>query len=228
MLVLNSVLKQYEVGCEIVHALTEFTHSFEDGSITVVSGPSGSGKTTLLRLIGALENPTRGEILLDGKSIIHLNDKDASLYRFRDVGFIFQSYQLVAGLNVFENIMLGATVGGRLEGYNEKELKNQTLQIINEIGLADRIKHKPNQLSGGQQQRVAIARALVKKPRIIIADEPTANLDSENAALIIELLKAMNANYKSICVVATHDPQILGMIENKIYLHDGRIVNGFK
>ncbi len=228
MLVLKAVSKQYEVGGEIVYALSDFSYNFENGSINVVSGPSGSGKTTLLRLLGALEEPTSGEILLDNKSITHLKDRDASLFRFRDVGFIFQSYQLVAGLNVFDNVMLGATVGGKIPGVNEKELKDRALQLIDDIGLRDRIKHKPSELSGGQQQRVAIARALVKNPKIILADEPTANLDSTNAKKTIELLKNMNIINNSICIVATHDPQIYEMIDNKINLHDGRLINGYK
>lgn len=223
MLELQNITRIFKVGNEEVHALNDFSYRFENSSLTLISGPSGSGKSTLLKIIGALDNPTSGKVYLDGKDIVHLSDKDASFYRFKEIGFIFQSYQLVSSLNVLDNVMLGATIGGRITKGEYKILIDKAYEIIDKVGLSDRIKHKPNELSGGQQQRVAIARALVKNPSIILADEPTANLDSKNAMKIIELLQNLNKEKSTICIIATHDNKIGEMIEQRVCLEDGKI-----
>lgn len=222
MLELVDVSRIYEMGDDTVHALSGFSYTFHNGSMTVVSGPSGSGKSTLLNLIGAMDVPTSGDIRLDGRSIVNTSDKDASAYRFNNIGYIFQQFRLVPVLDVFENILLGA-IAGESRRKDRKVLEKDVEEIMERVGLSDRRHHRPSELSGGQQQRVAIARALVKKPSIILADEPTASLDSVTAEDIMSLLGKLNKELGSICIVATHDKRIVDRVGDKIRLEDGRI-----
>ncbi len=222
MLELVDVSRIYEMGDDTVHALSGFSYTFHNGSMTVVSGPSGSGKSTLLNLIGAIDVPTSGDIRLDGRSIVNTSDKDASAYRFNNIGYIFQQFRLVPVLDVFENILLGA-IAGESKRKDRKALEKDVELIMERVGLSDRRHHRPSELSGGQQQRVAIARALVKKPSIILADEPTASLDSATAEDIMSLLGELNKELGSICIVATHDKRIVDRVGDRIRLEDGRI-----
>lgn len=224
MLELRNASRLYYMGDDTIHALDNFSYSFENKSMYALSGPSGSGKTTLLNIVGGMDILTSGEVYLNGKNIENFTEKDLSRYRFKEIGYIFQSFDLISVLNVFDNIMLGCITGPRKLQMSRKEIIAATDEIIERLGLERWRKHKPSELSGGQRQRVAIARALVKKPSIILADEPTANLDSKNATAVIKLLMQLNEEMGTVCIVASHDQRIIEMIPNKIRLQDGRLI----
>ena len=214
------VTKQYDMGEVTVTALREVSFSVARGEFVAVMGPSGSGKSTLLHLLGGLDEPSSGEIALAGHTITQLSDDEVTVVRRRKVGFIFQFYNLVPTLTAAENVALPLLIDGqRLDDYKEKIGK-----LLVMVGLADRRDHKPDQMSGGQQQRVAIARAFVNDPEIVLADEPTGNLDSQSGTAILELLRESAEALHQTIVMVTHDPRAASYADRVVFLKDGRIV----
>jgi len=214
------VTKQYNMGEVTVSALQEVSFSVTKGEFVAVMGPSGSGKSTLLHLLGGLDEPTSGDIALADHAITHLSDDEVTVVRRRKVGFIFQFYNLVPTLTAAENVGLPLLIDGqRVDRHKEKIDK-----LLKMVGLADRSDHKPDQLSGGQQQRVAIARAFVNDPEIVLADEPTGNLDSQSGTAILELLRRSAEALGQTIVMVTHDPRAASYADRVVFLKDGRIV----
>ena len=219
---LNEVKKIYMLDKTEVHALRGVNIEIENGEFVCIAGPSGSGKTTILNLIGCIDIPTSGDVFIDEQRVNDLKDKELTNIRLNKIGFIFQSFNLIPVLNVFENIEFPLLLKGR---YSKIERERIVMKFIEEVGLKDRIKNKPAELSGGQRQRVAIARALVTNPKIVLADEPTANLDSETGQKIIDLMKEINKIEKTTFVFSIHDPDIMAHANRIIKIHDGQIVN---
>jgi putative ABC transport system ATP-binding protein len=211
--------KVFQMGETRVRALTEVDLDIARGSFTVVMGPSGSGKSTLLYLIGGLDWATAGTILVDNQEIEKMDENALALYRRSKVGFIFQSFNLITSMPSVENVAFPL----RFARVPDRDRKARSLALLDEIGMSDRVGHKPAELSGGQQQRVAIARALVNDPPLILADEPTGNLDSNTGLSIMQLLSDLNKAGKTIIVV-THDPRMHQFATNVVYLLDGRVV----
>lgn len=216
----NHLKKYYGTGNTTVKALDGVNFSVEDGEFVAIVGTSGSGKSTLLHMIGGLDRPTSGNVSVAGKEIFSLKDDALTIFRRRKIGFIFQSYNLVPVLNVYENIALPIELDGNK--VDKKHIDN----IIETLGLTSKINNLPNQLSGGQQQRVAIARALATKPAIILADEPTGNLDSKTSLDVLGLLKITSDKFKQTIVMITHNEEIAQMADRIIRIEDGRIVGG--
>jgi putative ABC transport system ATP-binding protein len=202
------------------HALSDIQLEIERGEYLAIAGPSGCGKSTLLAILGLLDSPTEGSYELNGKSVAALKLSDRTRIRNREIGFIFQAFNLIGDLTVYENVELPLTY----RGMSSAERKQKTNHALERVGMAHRAKHFPAQLSGGQQQRVAVARALAGDPLILLADEPTGNLDSKNGDAVMELLKELHQNGATICIV-THDPRYAHHAERTIYLFDGRIVD---
>ncbi|HQA59172.1 MAG TPA: ABC transporter ATP-binding protein [Acetivibrio sp.] len=215
----ENLIKDFDMGEICVRVLNGIDLEIESGEFVAIMGPSGSGKSTLLYLLGGLEPPTSGRILLDNKDISLLKDNEMSRVRRKEIGFVFQFYNLIPVLNVEENILMPIT----LDGGDTDKYKAQLDEIINIVGLADRRKHLPSQLSGGQQQRVAIARALINDPKIILADEPTGNLDSKTAVEINTLLRDLKNKRGKTIVMVTHDRQTAQYADRIIHLKDGKI-----
>ena len=210
--------KIYGSGDTEVRALDGVNLSVENGEFLAIVGPSGSGKSTLLHMLGGLDRPTSGSVTVDGKDIFQLKDEELTIFRRRKIGFVFQSYNLVPVLNVYENIVLPIQLDGRNvdEGFIEK--------IVKTLGLDGRLDALPNQLSGGQQQRVAIARALAAAPAILLADEPTGNLDSRTSQDVLGLLKVTSQKFSQTIVMITHNEEIAQLADRIIRIEDGRIV----
>lgn len=217
---LQDVKKIYMLGKTEVHALRGVSINIEKGEFVCIAGPSGSGKTTILNLIGCIDHPTSGSVFIEDKLIKELRDNELTDLRLHKIGFIFQSFNLIPVLNVYENIEFPLLLKG---GFSKKEREKIVLRFIEEVGLSDRIKNKPAELSGGQRQRVAIARALVTNPSIILADEPTANLDSETGQKIVDLMKQINKIENTTFIFSTHDPDIMNHAQKIIKIHDGLI-----
>jgi putative ABC transport system ATP-binding protein len=220
LLELKKVKKIYQQGKIKVPALRGIDMVVEEGEFTTIFGPSGSGKTTLLNMIGCLDTPTEGEIHLNGNKISDLSRKELAMTRRFNIGFIFQSYNLIPVLTAYENVEFAIRLIGRLA---EKEMREKVLDMLAEVGLKGLENRRPNELSGGEKQRVAIARALVKEPKIILADEPTANLDSETAQDVIQNMVKMNRELGTTFIFSTHDPQIMEYARRLINLKDGMI-----
>jgi len=200
-------------------ALKGVNLEFEEGDFAVVSGPSGAGKTTLLNLMGGLDSPTSGQVCLNGTNIAELKEDQLAHMRLMNFGFIFQAYNLVPVLTAEENmeyIMM-------LQGVSRNERRQRVLEIARELGIDDLLHKKPNEMSGGQQQRVAVARAVVSKPKIIFADEPTANLDSENSSTLLDLMRQLNEEEHMTFIFSTHDPVLIDKARRKIILKDGKV-----
>ena len=214
----NNLKKYYGSGDTMVKALDGVNFSVEDGEFVAIVGTSGSGKSTLLHMIGGLDRPTSGTVKVSGKEIFSLKDDALTIFRRRKIGFIFQSYNLVPVLNVYENIVLPIELDGN------KVDKAHIDNIIETLGLTSKTNSLPNQLSGGQQQRVAIARALATKPAIILADEPTGNFDSKTSLDVLGLLKITSDKFKQTIVMITHNEEIAQMADRIIRIEDGRIV----
>ncbi|NWG14763.1 MAG: ABC transporter ATP-binding protein [Acidobacteria bacterium] len=202
------------------HALSEVSLEIHSGEYVAVAGPSGCGKSTLLSILGLLDSPTKGTYLLNGRRVEHLSASERARIRNREIGFVFQSFNLIGDLTVFENVELPLVY----RGMRSSERKARVKEALEKVGMAHRAKHLPSQLSGGQQQRVAVARALVGSPLILLADEPTGNLDSKNGEVVMELLRSLHNEGSTICMV-THDPRYAGHAERTIHLFDGRIVD---
>jgi putative ABC transport system ATP-binding protein len=218
---LQDVHKIYPLGKTEVKAVNGVTFDIERGDFISIAGPSGSGKSTILNLIGCIDTPTSGTVLIDGRATSGLTDREITTLRHQFIGFIFQSFNLVPVLNAFENIEFPLLLGAEVAPKSERRAYVEFL--INEVGLENWRDHRPNELSGGQRQRVAIARALVTKPQIVLADEPTANLDSATGNAIIELMKKVNRDLETTFIFSTHDPSIVGIADHVIRLHDGRV-----
>jgi putative ABC transport system ATP-binding protein len=219
---MKNIRKDYHLGETVVPALRGIDLEIDQGDFIAVWGPSGSGKTTLLNLIGAIDDPTEGHLTIGGSDIQSLSDNKRTELRNYTIGFIFQGFNLVPVLSALENVMLPL----QIRGVSTKEAKSKALDRLAEVGLSDFIKHRPLKMSGGQQQRVAIARALVTEPSLVIADEPTANLDSETARTIITLMRDLNEKDGMTFLFSTHDQRLLDQVKRLIRLEDGRIVDG--
>lgn len=220
---LNNVSKSYTVGAESVEALKNITLSIKKGEFLAIVGPSGSGKSTLLHLIGGLDAPTEGEIIVDGTELTLLSDRQLSKYRNADIGFIFQDFHLQPYLTATENVeipLMFATSRKRKIATIEKKAK----QLMAAVGLSSRLHHRPSEISGGQKQRVAIARALIGSPKILLADEPTGNLDSVTGKKIIQLLKKVHKDKKITVVVVTHDHEIAKYADRIVEIKDGVLI----
>ncbi|MBT2158127.1 ABC transporter ATP-binding protein [Clostridioides difficile] len=214
------MIKEYKIGNTTTRVLKEVSLQVMKGEFVSIMGQSGSGKSTLLYILGGLDTPTSGKVYMNGADISHFNDEKMSIIRRRNIGFVFQFYNLIPNLNVEENIMLPLL----LDGKNLKDYKNQLDEILYIVGLTDRRKHTPRELSGGQQQRVAIARALIGKPEILFADEPTGNLDSKTGIEIIDLLDKINRDNGQTIIMVTHSPEAAKSSSRTITVSDGLIV----
>jgi putative ABC transport system ATP-binding protein len=226
---LKDVWKTYSMGKVQFDALKGIDLELERGDFAAVAGPSGSGKTTIMNIIGLIDTPSRGAIVVDGFETSFLNRAELTRMRQEVIGFIFQSFNLLPVLSVFENVELPLLLGrkgSRSAALSKARRKEQVERLLEDVGLADKRFNRPAELSGGQQQRVAVARALVNEPKIIIADEPTANLDSENGMRVLNLMKKVNAEYGATFIFSTHDKTIWEMANRIIFLHDGRIERG--
>lgn len=217
----KGVSKVFKVGEENFTALRDINLEIDSGSFMSFVGPSGSGKTTILNLIGGLDVPTAGNIFFKNTKLSAMNRNQMAQYRRKNIGFIFQTYNLFPVYSVYENILFPLL----LNGSKEKDARERVMNIINKVGLSDQIKKRPSQLSGGQCQRVAIARALVKDPLLILADEPTANLDSKNSLQILELMSELNQQYKAAVVFSTHDEKVTRYVRREVGLEDGKIIS---
>lgn len=216
----KNIIKEYKIGNTTTWVLKEVSLQVMKGEFVSIMGQSGSGKSTLLYILGGLDTPTSGKVYMNGADISHFNDEKMSIIRRRNIGFVFQFYNLIPNLNVEENIMLPLL----LDGKNLKDYKNQLDEILDIVGLTDRRKHTPRELSGGQQQRVAIARALIGKPEILFADEPTGNLDSKTGIEIIDLLNKINRDNGQTIIMVTHSPEAAKSSSRTITVSDGLIV----
>ena len=210
--------KYYGAKANITRALDGVTLSIEKGEFVAIVGTSGSGKSTLLNMIGGLDVPTSGKVIVDGRELSTLKDEQLTIFRRRKIGFIFQNYNLVPVLNVYENIVLPVELDGN------KVDKKFMKEVVQMLGLEDKLNNMPNNLSGGQQQRVAIARALVSKPAIVLADEPTGNLDSKTSADVLGLLKTTSQKFHQTLVMITHNNEIAQLADRIIRIEDGKIV----
>ena len=217
----KGVSKVFKVGEENFTALRDINLEIDTGSFMSFVGPSGSGKTTILNLIGGLDVPTTGNIFFKNTKLSAMNRNQMAQYRRKNIGFIFQTYNLFPVYSVYENILFPLL----LNGSKEKDARERVMNIVNKVGLSDQVKKRPSQLSGGQCQRVAIARALVKDPLLILADEPTANLDSKNSLQILELMSELNKQYKAAVVFSTHDEKVTRYVRREVGLEDGKIIS---
>jgi putative ABC transport system ATP-binding protein len=216
---LDSIAKIFYTDEVETHALAGVHLEVPPGEYLAIAGPSGCGKTTLLSILGLLDTPTQGEYLLDGQPVAGLTASQRARVRNRQIGFIFQAFNLIGDLTVYENVELPLTY----RGMDSAERRKRVLEALEKVGMSHRVKHYPSQLSGGQQQRVAVARAVVGKPSILLADEPTGNLDSRNSESVMELLEELHKEGATICMV-THDPRFARYAERSIHLFDGRVV----
>ena len=218
ILKVEHLVKQYGKGDNAVLAVNDISFSVEQGEFVAIVGSSGSGKSTLLHLLGGVDRPTSGKVYIQGEDIYSLNSDKIAIFRRRQVGLIYQFYNLIPILNVKENITLPCELDGRTPDKSELD------ELINTLGLKDRVTHLPNELSGGQQQRVSIGRALINHPAILLADEPTGNLDSRSSDEIVELLKLSNQKYKQTIVMITHNLEIAKIADRILRIEDCRLV----
>jgi putative ABC transport system ATP-binding protein len=214
----NNITKIYRMGEIEVHALRGVSFVIQRGEILSIMGPSGSGKSTLMNILGCLDRPTQGDYKLDGEEVSQLSDDQLATVRNRKVGFVFQTFNLLARTTALANVELPLRYSGASSGRKER-----ARQALEAVGLADRMTHRPNELSGGQQQRVAIARALVNNPAIIMADEPTGNLDSKSGNEIMDLILSLNRERGTTVIIVTHDPEIAAQTQRVIHLRDGML-----
>lgn len=219
MIALKSVSKKYEMGGEDIIALDNVDLKIEPGDFIAIMGPSGSGKSTLANIVGGLDSPDSGQVLVNDKDIAKMSDKSLSAYRNKTIGFVFQSFNLQPTYTALENVMV-PLVFARV---SPSERRKKAEECLKAVGLQDRMNHRPGQLSGGQRQRVSIARALANQPEIIIADEPTGNLDSKKGAEIVDLLKELNKNQNLTLLVITHDSNVAREAKKVITIKDGRL-----
>ena len=221
LIALKGVSKVFKIGEENFTALHDINLEIDSGAFMSFVGPSGSGKTTLLNLIGGLDIPTAGNIFFRNTKLSSMSRNEMAQYRRENIGFIFQTYNLLPVYSVYENVLFPLL----LNGSKEKDAQERVMNIVSKVGLSDQVKKRPPQLSGGQCQRVAIASALVKDPLLILADEPTANLDSENSLQILELMSKLNKQYKAAVVFSTHDEKVTRYVRREVGLEDGKIIS---
>jgi putative ABC transport system ATP-binding protein len=219
MLEAKQVTKTYETRGVETHALRGVSLSIGEGEFTVLAGPSGSGKTTLLNLFGALDEPSSGEILLDGQNLSDLSATELAELRLRKLGFVFQAYNLIPVFSARENVEFVM----ELQGVAAQERRRRALAMLHEVGLDGLEEKRPLEMSGGQQQRVAVARAIVSGPRVVLADEPTANLDSKTAAQLLDTMRQMNREHRVTFLFSSHDPMVIERADRVVRLHDGAI-----
>jgi putative ABC transport system ATP-binding protein len=217
---LESLSRHFKMTGETIRAVDSVSLAVEEGQFVALMGPSGSGKSTLLNLIGGLDSPTSGAVIVDAENVGEMNDKAKAHYRNRKIGFVFQDFNLQDNRSALENVEIPLVI----MGLPRSERRQRARDALGAVGLTDRLQHRPGQLSGGQQQRVAIARAIVTRPRILLADEPTGNLDSRSGAEIIELLRTLNRERGVTVIVATHDARIAGAADVEVPLRDGQVV----
>lgn len=219
---LENATKIYKIGDVETRALNGVSLSIEEGEFTTLVGPSGSGKTTLLQLIGCLDKPDSGSVMIKGKDVTRLNANQRADMRREMIGFVFQFFALVPVLTAYENVELPLL----LNGVASKERQERVNGLLESVGMSGRLNHRPDQLSGGEQQRVAIARALATQPLIVLADEPTANLDTANGSQAMEIMQRLNEETGTAFVFATHDPRVVSFARRVVKLRDGKIING--
>ena len=218
---IQNMTKRFPVGRGEFTALEDINLEFGEGEFAGLVGPSGSGKTTLLNVIGSLDTPTEGKAIVMGKEVSTLSHKESAALRNQHIGFIFQSYNLLPVYTVFENVEFPLL----LQNHTSEQRKKAVLDALEWVGLTDKIKSKPAMLSGGESQRVAIARAMVKRPKILLADEPSANLDAKNSHQILKTMKQLNRELKTTFIFSTHDEKVMQYLERTISLADGKVVN---
>ena len=221
MISVKDVTREYLMGTQIVRALDGINLSVRRSEYISIMGPSGSGKSTLFNMIGGLDSPTTGEVLIDGMEIKQMNQKQLAYVRCKKIGYIFQTFNLIEALSALENVMLPLTLGGM----SDEKAVIRAREMLNHVSLSGYERHRPSQLSGGQQQRIAVARALANQPSILLADEPTANLDLKTGEDLIAFLKSLNETLHITVVTATHDHKMLAASDRVIYLEDGKIVD---
>jgi putative ABC transport system ATP-binding protein len=221
---IKDLVKIYNSSEVQVKAVNGITINFEEGEFTAVVGPSGSGKTTFLNMLGGLDRPTSGSVKIGGTDIWDLSSRKLIDFRMNNIGFVFQSYNLIPVLTAGENVEFIM----HLQGRPKKERENRTKELLEAVGIGDRIKSRPSKLSGGQQQRVAVARAIASKPEFILADEPTANLDSHATSELLELMSQMNKKYNTTFIFATHDQRVMDKARRIITIEDGKILKDEK
>lgn len=221
MIKVEKVSRNYKTGESVVRALRQVSLEIQDGEFLSIAGPSGSGKTTLLNLIGCIDAIDDGEISINGQKVSTMNKEEKTSFRRQNLGFIFQTYNLIPVLSAYENVSFVLS----LLDVPEAEVRRRTYEILKEVGLEGMENRRPSRLSGGQQQRIAIARALVKRPQIILADEPTANLDSKTGEEILKLMKRMNEKFGTTFIFSTHDKMVMEYASRLVQLHDGTIVS---
>lgn len=212
--------KIYDADTIPVHAVNDVSLEFNEGEFSAIIGPSGCGKTTLLNLLGGLDSPTNGEVIINGTNITNLNSSDIIDFRLRNIGFVFQAYNLVPVLTAKENVEFIM----QLQGVPKQERETRVLQLFEQIGLKDRLNNRPSKLSGGQQQRVAVARALASKPKFILADEPTANLDSKSTNNLLDIMLKLNEVENTTFIFSTHDSRVIDRARRLITLEDGKVI----
>ena len=215
---LKNINKIYKTKAEEIHILKNVNLSFSKGNFVSIQGKSGSGKTTLLNILGLLDIPTNGEMFIDDKIINYRNEKIKNKIRNEKMGFVFQFHYLLNEFTALENVMMPAFIN---KNFNKKELKNRAMELLEMVGLGERVKHKPLELSGGEKQRVAIARAMINNPEIILADEPTGNLDTETSLVINNLFKKINEEKKQSIIIVTHSLELANMAEYKYKIEKG-------
>ncbi|MFZ5939066.1 MAG: ABC transporter ATP-binding protein [Bacteroidota bacterium] len=221
VLTLHNVHKIYNGSEILVHAVNGISLDFEEGEFAAIVGPSGSGKTTLLNMIGGLDQPTEGEILINGTDLSRLSSSELIDFRLHNIGFVFQSYNLIPVLTAAENIEFIMN----LQKWPREKREQRTLELLRAVGLADRIHSRPAKLSGGQQQRVAVARALASKPKFILADEPTANLDSRSTETLLDIMYALNQEENITFIFSTHDARVVNKARRVITVEDGKVIS---
>jgi putative ABC transport system ATP-binding protein len=218
---LKDLHKIYDESGTPVHALKGISLEIEKGEFISIVGPSGSGKTTLLNLIGGLDTPTSGSVIIEGKDITKFSSKELVLFRLYNIGFVFQDYSLLPVLTAKENVEMPML----LQGLPKREYERRAVEVLEKVGLKDKMNHKPSQLSGGEQQRIAVARAIAPKPKFILADEPTANLDSASAENLLEIMRQLNQDEGTTFIFSTHDPRVVAKARRVITLKDGEITS---
>jgi len=218
---IDKVSRNYRTGEIVVQALVDVSLEAEQGEFLSIAGPSGSGKTTLLNLVGCIDRPDSGEIFIDGEPVSARNKKELAMFRREKLGFVFQTFNLIPVLTAYENVSFVLS----LLDIRESEVKARSMAMLAEVGLDGKENVLPGRLSGGQQQRVAIARALVKDPRIVLADEPTANLDSKTGEDTLKLMERLNEKHNTTFIFSTHDPMVMDFAHRLVSLHDGRVIS---
>lgn len=225
MIEAKNIHKSYNNGNKVLFVLKGVNLSIDIGKRVAIVGPSGAGKSTLLHILGGLDAPSQGKVFFAGEDLYGLNDTTLSRLRNKKVGFVFQFYHLLSELTVLENVLMPALINKELK-MNRSELKNEALELLNHVGLSARAEHFPNQLSGGEQQRAAIARALINKPRLLLCDEPTGNLDSKTGGEIMDLIEKINLQNQMTVVLVTHNIKLAQKLDAVFHLDDGLLITG--